>query len=113
MCCLFWPPPNAQALDLPYTTEGWLQWWKRSTFARSLQLLLQVGHCCCRSQPTDAHRRRVYLFTTSPLPQCQGWSLFVPTLPSPQRMLFATFHLVDCNVSEGLHRNSWFPACDN
>ena len=68
MCCLFWPPPNAQALDLPYTAEGWLQWWKRSTFARSLQLLLQVGLGSCRSQPTDAHRRRFWVLTTSPLP---------------------------------------------
>jgi len=42
VCCLFWPPPDGQAGETAYTPLGWLDWWHRSAFAKSLHLLLQV-----------------------------------------------------------------------
>jgi hypothetical protein len=42
VCCLFWPPPGGQSAEMTYSTYGWLDWWHRSAFAKSLNLLVQV-----------------------------------------------------------------------
>ena len=42
VCCLFWPPPDGSAAELSYKAEDWLDWWQRSTLAKSAQLLVQV-----------------------------------------------------------------------
>ena len=99
VCCLFWPAPNAQALDLPYTAEGWLQSWKRSTFARSLQLLLQVGLGRCRSQPQTLIVDVSVCLPPVRCPSAKGEAALL--VSSHQRMLFATSQIVVCNVSEG------------